>query len=236
MQLHFEHGVFARQVFRLVILRERDLHVELLAGFAADDLVLKPGDELPRPEDEAVVLGLAARKRLAADPAVEVDVHDVALLGLAVLHRHHARVAVAHPVDFRVHVRVRRFHALFGHCQALVALNLCFRLRGDGRFENQAFLAGGNHVKVDFVLDHLDVCFADRLLQRAGINGVDGVIVEDLLPVVFFDEFAGRLALAESRDGDLPFFLAIRLINRFLKRVGIHRNFKLDAVCIDFTG
>ena len=89
----------------LVLLGEGDVHVKLLAGLVADQLILKAGDEAAAAQHQAVVLGLAALKGDAVHKALEVHIHGVAVLGLT-LAGDDAAVAVLHADQLGLNVGV----------------------------------------------------------------------------------------------------------------------------------
>jgi hypothetical protein len=74
-------SILAGQIGTAVILRERHVHVERLAGFGADQLVLETGNELVGAELNLNIVAGAAVERFAVDLADEFDDADVALVG-----------------------------------------------------------------------------------------------------------------------------------------------------------
>ena len=82
---HREARLLAGEVLGAVALREGHLHLELVAGLRADELVLEARDEALRAEHQREVLGRAALELDAVDRALEVDDHLVAVLGLRAL-------------------------------------------------------------------------------------------------------------------------------------------------------
>ena len=62
IQFHLEHSSLAGQRFRLILLRERHIHVELFTCGMANNLILKAGDKLARAQGQREVFALAALK------------------------------------------------------------------------------------------------------------------------------------------------------------------------------
>ena len=83
MQLDLEDRCLAGQLCSLVLGGEGDVHIELFASGVAHDLILKAGDEAAAAQGQAVVLRLAALECHAVHKALEVDIHDIAVLSSA---------------------------------------------------------------------------------------------------------------------------------------------------------
>ena len=103
VQLDLEGGVLTGQLFSLVLLRELDVDVEVLASGVANDLLLEAGDEGAAAQHQRVVLSLAAVESLAINEALEVDINGVAVLGSALTGQQTA-VAILHALDLGVDV------------------------------------------------------------------------------------------------------------------------------------
>ena len=73
MKLDFEGGILASQLFRLVLLGELNVHIELVACLMADNLLLEAGNEGTAAQHQCVVLGFAALERLAVHKALKID-------------------------------------------------------------------------------------------------------------------------------------------------------------------
>ncbi len=95
MQLDLEDSSLASQLSSLILGGEGDVHVELLAGGVANDLLLEAGDEAAAAQSQVVVLSLAALECDTVHKALEVDINDIAILssaltgqltGIALLH------------------------------------------------------------------------------------------------------------------------------------------------------
>ncbi len=121
MDLDLEHGGFPLQRVDLVVLRERDVDVLLVAGLHADQLVFEAGDEAAIAEHQRVALGRTALERLAVDLADEVD-HDrialdrqrvVALRLIRLVGLRDALQRLGHLLFFRLGSQALELHA--GH-------------------------------------------------------------------------------------------------------------------------
>ena len=168
----------------------------------ADDLILKAGDEIAAAQGQVVVLGLAALKGDAVGKALEVDVHDVAVLGGAVAGQL-TGVALLHPLELGVHRRLLHSMDRFLDGQTVVSAQLDLRLDGDLDGQGGALLvAGGIHRHLG-AAHRLDAGLLDGSLELLGEEVVDGVIGKDVGAVHPLDQVAGGLALAEALDGVL---------------------------------
>ena len=75
-----DHSSLASQFGSLILGGEGDVHVELLTGGVANDLILEAGDEGAAAQGQVVVLSLAALKSDTVHKALEVDISDIAIL------------------------------------------------------------------------------------------------------------------------------------------------------------
>ena len=73
-----EGRVLAGEIGHLIVGREGDLHLALVARLGADELVFEAGDQAARAKLDRHVLALAALEGLAADLAFEVHDDEVA--------------------------------------------------------------------------------------------------------------------------------------------------------------
>ena len=113
MQLDLEHSSLASQLLGLVLLGEGHVHVELLAGSVANNLLLETGDKAAGTQNQAVMLGLAALKGDAIHKALEVDISGIAILSLAIAGND-AAVAVLHAGQLGIHISVLNSIDLLG--------------------------------------------------------------------------------------------------------------------------
>ena len=81
--LALEGSFLACQFLSVVLLREGNNYVLLVAGLAADQLILEARDECAGAQSQLVMLSLAALERNAVYKALEVDVNGIVLLSLA---------------------------------------------------------------------------------------------------------------------------------------------------------
>ena len=227
MQLDLKDGSLAGQLLGLVLLREGDVDVELLAGGMADDLILEAGDEGVAAQHQRIMLRLAALKGNAVHKALEVDIDGIAVLGSALTGQQTA-VAVLHAGQLGVHGAVLDSMDLFGDAQTGIVAQGDLRLDGDLDLEGSA--VGLVH-RDDFRLrgaDDLDAGCLDSGLVLGREQIVDSVIVEDLGAVQLLDHVARSLAAAEAGHVVL-FALALeRRAHSVLKGLGINRKLKLD--------
>ena len=233
MQLDLEHRFFSCEFLGLVILREGHLDVKLFARLMVNDLLLKARNKLAGTERQAEVFRLAAFESDIVDKSFKVDHSDVTVLRSAVFHRHHAGVAVLHLSDFCVNRFVGHGNFRLLRFNALISLDLHFRLGGDGRLENKTVLAGGNEVKINFIFNHVKLRFVDSLFQCVRIERIDRILIEDLLAIIFLDKSARSLSLAEARDHNFLVLLMVCLIHRFFKSFAVDFNFQLIAIGVN---
>ena len=102
MQLDLEDSRLASQLGSLILLGEGDVDVKLLASGVADDLILKAGDEAAAAQGQAVVLSLAALESDTVHKALEVDIHDIAVLSSAITGQL-TGIALLHTLQLGVH-------------------------------------------------------------------------------------------------------------------------------------
>ena len=202
VQLDLEDGGLAGQLLGLVLLGEGDVDVELIAGGVAHDLVLEAGDEAAAAQGQVVVLRLAALKGHAVGEALEVDVHDVAVLSGA-LAGQLAGVALLHALELGVHSGLLNSMDRFLNGQTAVSAQLDLGLDGDLDGQGSALVvAGGIHR--DLGTAHgLDAGLLDSGLELGREQVVDGVVGEHIGAVHPLDQVTGGLALAEALDGVL---------------------------------
>ena len=232
MDLHLEDHGLAGQV-SVIILGESDVNVLLVAGLHADDLLLKAGNEAVRTQLQAVVLALAAIKRLAVQEALEVDDSGVALLGLA-LHAHQTGVAVRELLQALVHIGGSNLDLVLRGGQALVLAQGDLGIYGSGSLEGKAFLGA--------VTDHLHGRIAhdlQLLLLHSGLIGlgerdIDGLLEKHLCAVHALNDLAGGLARAEARHVDLLAHLLICLFDGSLELGGADLDGQSDLAFFNF--
>ena len=232
MELDLEHGGLALELLGVVVLGEGHVHVELVAGVVAHHLVLEPGDELAGAQGQVVVLGLAAVELLAVHVAVKVDGDQVAVLRGAVLHGDHPGVAVLHPADLLLHVLVGDGDGGLGDLNALVALDVGLGLGDDGELAQDALVLAD---LVDLEVadaDDVEAGLLDGVHHQGAVQVVDGGLVKDLLAVIFLNESAGGVALAEAGDVHLLALPLVDSVDSVVELLG--GDLHLQLVFVDF--
>jgi hypothetical protein len=208
--LDFEDRVLARQFLFLVLVREGDLDLDLVAGTGAGQLLLEVVDQLARAERQQIVVGLAAREGLVVDEALEVDQHRVALFGGA-LDRLEAREALSYPVDLRVDDLLVDLFVLFAYLEAFVLAELRLRPHADGELEGQRLALGlRGRLEVDVrVADRRDagvqqrrfVPLRQRVADRFGQDGGEAHPLDHQVRRRFAFAEAGEAEFARHRAG-----------------------------------
>ena len=215
MDLHLEHHCLAGQVL-VIVLRECDVQVLLIAGLHADKLLLKAGHKGVGTQLQAEILALAALKRLALQEALEVDDDRVALLGLPV-HAHQTGVAVGQSLQALVHIRNGDLDLLLGGGQSLVLAQGHFGIHRGGGLEGEA-VAG--HLALDLhrgIAHHLELLLLHGSLIGLGERDIDCLFEKHLCAVHPLDDLPGGLARAEARHVDLLAHLLICLFDGSFK-------------------
>mmetsp|Transcript_14379 Transcript_14379/g.17341 ORF Transcript_14379/g.17341 Transcript_14379/m.17341 type:complete len:318 (+) Transcript_14379:424-1377(+) len=77
MHFDFEHGVFAGEVFSLIVFRKRDIDFSLVAGFDADQLIFEAWNERVGANDQRVLFSGAAFEWLAIKLAEKINDHGI---------------------------------------------------------------------------------------------------------------------------------------------------------------
>ena len=226
MQLDLEDSGLASQLSSLVLLGEGDVDVELLASSVADDLVLEAGDEAAAAQGQAVVLSLAALECDAIHKALEVDVHDVAVLS-STLAGQLTGVALLHTLQLGLNSLVRNSMDSLLNGQTIVCADLDFGLDSDLDGQGSALsLAGG--VNADLrTADRLDAGSLDSLFVSCGEQLVDGVVGKDISAVHLLDESLGSLALAEALNRVLLALLLENIGNCSLESLSVDGELQL---------
>ena len=101
-----EHGIFAAEIIRLIILGEFYVDVLVLADLHSDDRVLEAGDKRAAAEHEVIVLRSAAGELFAVYAAREVDVYGVAVFARPVRDLDVGRVLFEKLLHFVFHVGI----------------------------------------------------------------------------------------------------------------------------------
>ena len=221
MQLDLEDSSLASQLSSLILGGEGDVHVELLAGGVANDLLLKAGDEAAAAQSQVVVLSLAALECNTVHKALEVDISDIAILSSA-LTGQLTGVALLHTLQLSVHSLVGNSMDSLFHGQTVVAANLDLGLHGDLNGQGSALCLAGR-IHADLRTAHgLHAGFLSGSLESLREQLVDGVVGKDVCAVHLLDQSLGSLALAEA--------LHRVLLALFLENIG---NSLLESLCVD---
>ena len=119
-----EHRRLARQLRRVVLLGEGDVHVHLLADAVADQLVLEAGDERAAAQHQRLPIGAATLEVALCGFAGIVQNHLVARLCGAARDGHVFHLALQNGIDLAIHLCVGNKNALAYGLQALVIQHL----------------------------------------------------------------------------------------------------------------
>ena len=236
MELNLEHGGLALELLGVVVLGERDIHVELVADAVAHNLILKAGNKLAGAQGQLVIVGFAAVKLFAVHIAVEINGDDVAVLSSAALHCDDAGVALAHAVNLPVDVLAGDFHGGAGDLDALVALDGGLGLGDHIQLAQDAFVFA-DLVNLEFAdADDLQAGFLHSLHHHGAVQVVDSSLIKDLFAIIFFDKRPGGMTLAESGNVHLLAFPLINGVNGFVKLFWADFQLQLIAVGFHFVG
>ena len=127
MDLYLEDDCLARKILCVIVFRECYIHIYLIAGLFADQLLFKARDETAGSNLKRMLLAFSAFKRSAVQKAFKIDDCGIAVFDDAVLIRDGTAVAVPLVLDRLVYFCVghRRIH--FGHRNAFVLAELYVR-------------------------------------------------------------------------------------------------------------
>ena len=212
----------------MVILRESDLDVLLVALLHADKLILETGDETAAAESEIVSLRAAAVELLSVHGTDKIDVDDVALFrrGVGV---DDARLLVACVLDLFVHLLCGDFFDFTFDGKPFVLAE--FHLGTDRGFEHESHAAVVLEIKgFQFGLSHnLDVVlFVECLGICFGNYDVHRVLEKYLFAVHSLYDLAGNVTFAETGHGIFVLGLAVGGGNGFFERFRVDVKGELD--------
>ena len=234
MELDLENSGLACELCGVVLSREGDVHVELVADVLADDLLLEARDELTGTESEVVLLSLAAFERFVVDITVEVDDDDIAVLSRAVGNLNLAGVALLGVRDFIVGVLVGSLTDGLCYRDADIIGDLDLRLYVELRLEGDAVVVDGDNVELGLG-NHLEILTLDGV-SESGVNDlVESLIIKYALAVHLLDDMLRRLALAEAGDTDAADILLVRLVASRVKCCLVRGEFNLDHIGLGFV-
>ena len=221
MQLDLKDSSLASQLSSLILLGEGDVHVELLTGGVANDLILEAGDEGAAAQGQVVVLSLAALKSDTVHKALEVDISDIAILS-STLTGQLTGVALLHALQLCIDGLVGNSMDSLLNGQTVVVADLDFGHHSDLDGQGHALgLAGSIHRNLG-TANGLDAGFLHSCLVSSGEQLIDGIIGKDISAVHLLDQSAGSLALTEAGNSVLLAFL--------LENIG---NSLLESLCVD---
>ena len=202
-QLDLEDRSLACEALIAVVLREGDIHIELLADIVTDNALLEARDELTGAEAQRISLALAAFKRFIVDEALEVDRCLIAHLSSSALDIDDTRLTLTEHLDLTVHILVGDLMHDHRCMDALVLGNGDLRLGEEHSLADSALSLGAGDQLHRRAVDDGQAEIGDDGIELAGDQGVHGVLKEDLLAVESLDDLARDLALAEALDGDI---------------------------------
>ena len=214
----------------MIVFREGDVQVLLLADLHAHDLILKAGDKGAGAEHQFVALRGAALKGHAVEQALIVDVGLIVQLCFAVGDFDIAGGAVAGALDVGHHVVVGDFLDLLLDAEVGVLAELHVRAHEnfDGEFE---VLALFDLLHVQFgAVNGLDVVLLERGAVDVRENNIESVLVEHTGAIVVLDDLHRGLAAAEAGDIELLDIPLIRLADALVKFVTFYDEAQLYLV------
>ena len=220
VHLDLEHDRSTGQLSGSIILGEGDIDVLLLAGGSAHQLILEAGDEGTGTQLQGILLGLAALESDAVLEALKVDDNGVAILGRT-LHGDLTGSAGDQGLHLVVNVLGSDGHLSLGGLNALVLAQHGHRTQTDGSLEGKAILAQLLHIDRG-ITHHVQTGLLDGLGQHNGIQVVDGILIEHVSAIHLLHQLAGGVALAEARQRDHTFILAINLFDSSVELLSAH--------------
>ena len=185
----------------MVLFRELDVDVALLADLRADELVLEARDEAVGADLQRVVLALAAVECLTVDKALEVERREVAVFYLSAFRSvDELALAVLERLELLLDILVRDVDFVLRDIEALVVAELHLRTRRDRSLEDE-ILALFERLDVDARARHrVDLLLVESLAQCLRSDDIESFLQDSVLADVALDDHARSLALAETRD------------------------------------
>ena len=218
----------------MIVLREGDVYVLLLADLHAHDLIFKAGDEGAGAKHQFVALRGAALKGHAVEQSLIVDVGLIVQFGFAVGDFDIAGGAVAGALDVGHHVVIGDFLDLLLDAEVGVLAKL--HVRAHEHFHGELeFLTLLDLLHVQFgAVDGLDVVFFQRGAVDVREDDVKGILVEHAGAVVVLDDLHRSLAAAETGNVELLDVLLIRLVDALVKLFAFYDKAQLHLVGREF--
>ena len=213
-------GFLAGQILGVVVGREGDVQVELVACLVAQDALLKAGDHPAAAQLDGLFFGAAAGERLAVDIAGVVHMDDVALDGRALVG-HHLGKAGAAALDQPLHLLVGGGGDGAADLKALGLAQLQGGLQGDGGGGHKAVLLLDADQVVAGLVHRGQLAVGQGLFVQAGDvpvhQVVDGVVPEDMLAPVGLDLGAVGLPFGKALKVILQtFFSGVSTLTSFM--------------------
>ena len=231
VDVYLKGSWLACQFFCMVIFRESNVYFYVIAGLMTDQLLLEARDEHLGTQSQAVILCLTTLKWLTIQEALKVHYNDVIVLS-ATIYGNHSGITIQQFLYLSVYIFLCYFNGLWSNLQTLVVLNVYNRHSSNSCLKGQTvLLAYLNNLKVDFVLNYIQLCLCNCSIQRLRINLFDCILEEYVLAVVLLDECSWGLALTETRQCNLILCLLVSLLNTLVKFLCVNRYFQLVTVC-----
>ena len=232
--LYFKDNCLTFEVLCMVIFREGNVYFELVAFFVTNYLLFKARDELTGAEYQREVFTLAAFECNAVFETFKVDQSGVAVL-CSSFNIGQTGVSLSHSVQLCVDVSSHDgLYDLFSF-DAFVVFNGNFRFYGNGCFEAEAFAVLYLQVGYICTVNRLDFCFFNSCFVSCWVYHIDGIVIEELFAIHFFDHCFWSLAFAEARQSDGFYLLFIRLYQSVLELLLAYLDLQLHSVVFKFV-
>ena len=216
----------------MVLFREGNVYVELIAGHMSDDLILKAGDKLAGAELEIVVFALAAGKSNAVNKAFVVDNSDIVNSGRAIGNFDLTCVAATGNIHLRVDVCVGNLLFVSGNFDTLIILDLNGRIGVALSLENNALVV--DLFNVVFGTAHeLNACFLNSSVKSVGNGDLKSVLVEYALTVDLFYHALGSLTAAEAGNVELADILLVGSYASLFKALLVYSEFNFNLILFE---
>ncbi|MPM69304.1 hypothetical protein SDC9_116249 [bioreactor metagenome] len=201
----------------MVLLREGDFDILLLANFHTHHLCLEAGDKAATTDNKGLALCGAALELNAVHTAGIIQIHGVAVLH-GTLHIHHTRYAFAQLFNSGGHVLVRNIIRTLFYFYTLVLAQLHLGLNCHLDAKNQGILAFRQAFDGDVrPVNRLNAVLLNGALVSIGVENIKGIIEKRQGTIHVLNHLAGRLAFTEA--GHIIFLArsVISLLARFFE-------------------
>ena len=211
----------------MVLLRECDIYVDVVADIFTDQLILEIIDEAVAADHEIVILAFAACEGFVIYISVEVDLYDVVLLYGSVGNLDLAAVLLADAVELCVYIGCENFDCTFFYLDAFVVAEFNLGTDGYGCSKYEGVVV----VDIDHLItrsrDDLEVAVLHCLFVGIRCCEVDGIIVKYLFAVHLLDHLAGYLTFTESRHAESVFVSLKCLVSCCVESLALNSDSKL---------